>query len=134
MLWDKRLPSGYSDLGPIEIAPTAQAIVLTDRADGSLWMISFNGEPRLSIVTDFATLSRKEGVRLYAADDGPAMTEDGEFRLIIRGGRLGLEYIQFTVGVQARTDRPPFARTLFKQLGLNMDSTDPTKVHIELTV
>lgn len=133
MYWDKRLPSGFSDLGPIEIAPVAQGIVLTDRADGTLYMISWHsGVVRLSIVTDFGTIGRREGLRFYDAFDGPVMSENGQFRLMIRAGRIGLEYIPFAVGVQDRDDQPPYARTKFAQKAVNMDVTNPSTVHLEI--
>lgn len=134
MTWfnDRRLPNGYSNLGPIQIPPRPQAIVLTDRADGSLWMVSFNttAPERLSINSDYSTIRNLEGVRLYAADDGPKMDEDGEYSLIIRGGHIGFDYNPFPRYETARDDSPPFARQTSDQRELIMDSVDPLVVHI----
>lgn len=129
---DRRLSNGYSNLGPFQFPFWAQAIILTDRADGSLWMVSFNtsSPERLSINSIYSTIQRKEGVRLYAADDGPKMDEDGEFTLIIRSGRLGFEYNPFPRYEVARDDSPPYARQTSAQRLLIMDGTNPASSHI----
>lgn len=135
MFWDKLLRSGYSDLGPIEIAPTAVGIVLTDRDTGIKYLVSFNvtgGTTRLSINTDFATIQARDSVRIYDKDDGPVMMEDGQYRLMIRSGRIGVEQMTFPIGVQARNDPQPYARTKFEQKAVNMDSVDATKLHLEI--
>lgn len=118
---------GYTDLGPIQIPPRPQAIILTDRDDGTQWLVSFNTtEPeRLSITDTFSTIQRREGARVYEADDGPKMDEDGQFTLFVRGGRIGLEYNEFATGITARDDEPPYARTSSTSRELLIDITDP---------
>lgn len=134
MYWDKRLPSGFSDLGPIEIAPVAQAFVLTDRADGSLWLVSLNTTfpTRLSIVDDFGTMQRREGVKIYEAADGPVFGINGQYRLMLRGGRIGVEFTPFATGIQDRDDPPLYARSRFHQGALDLDTIDVRTLHIEL--
>lgn len=128
----RRLFTGYSDLGPIQIPPRPQAIVLTDRANGTLWMISFNNGPpeRLSINSVYSTIQIKEGVRLYDANDGPKMDEDGEYTLIIRNGRIGFEYTVFSRETIARDDSPPYARQTSDQRELIMSTVNPLTVRI----
>lgn len=133
--WNRRLRGGYSDLGPIQIPSMPQGIVLTDRADGTLYLVSFNTTPpeHLSITTDFSTIQHREGVRIYAADDGPKMDEDGEFTLIISNGQIGFDYTPFPRKVLARDDAPPFARQNTSQRAqrqIIMDSLEPAILHI----
>lgn len=102
---------GYTDFGSIQIPPLSPAIVLTDRADGSLWLLSFNSTfERLSINSDFSTIKNKEGVRIYEANLGPAMDEDGEFTIFVRSGRVGIDYNPFPRPVIAYDNAPPYAR------------------------
>lgn len=133
--WNRRLRSGYSDLGPIQIPPMGEAIVLTDRADGTRWLVSFNSTApeRLSISSDYSTIQRREGVRIYAADDGPKMDEDGQFTLIIRRGQIGFDYTPFPRKVTARDDAPPYSRQNAAQRvqrKLSMNGLDPAILHI----
>lgn len=132
MIDPRRQVNGYSNLGPIQIPPRPQAIVLTDRADGTKWLVSFNSNPpeRLSIVSNYDTIRRREGVRLYEANDGPKMDEDGEFTLIIRGGRIGLDYTPFPRSQTARDDSPPYSRQSSSQRELIMSNTNPTTFHL----
>lgn len=132
MIWNRRLKSGYSDLGPIRIPPLGGAIVLTDRTDGTKWLVSFSTDPieRLSIVSSFDTIQRREGVREYEADDGPKMDEDGQFTIIIRNGRIGLDFIPFIGDEVARDDAPPYSRTASQQRALIIDTIDPITAHI----
>lgn len=133
MISDRRLRNGYTDLGPIQIPPRPQGIVLTDRADGTRWLVSFNtaSPERLSINSIYSTIQTTEGVRVYEANDGPKMDEDGEFTIILRNGRIGLEYNQFSRSTTARDDPPPFARKTSEIRKLLLDIIDPNgDIHI----
>lgn len=112
MTVDRRLRSGYFDLGPFKLPIRPQAVILTDRDDGTKWLISFNtsAPERLSINTEYATLYNKEDIRTYSANDGPRMDEDGEYRLMVRGGRLGFDYTPFSQAISASSDNPSYAR------------------------
>lgn len=132
--WNRWLPSGYSDFGPIQIPPYPQIVILTDRADGSLWTISFNNTTstpeRLSISNVFASIQRNEGARVYKVNDEPYIT--GDYRLIIRSGRIGLEYLPLPIGVEDNDDPPIYAETLTRATRLiGVDSENPAVVHIE---
>lgn len=134
MSWNRRLRSGYSDLGAITIPPVPQTIVLTDRADGSLWAISYNESfERLSLNSDFATLRNLEGVRLYGPFEGPPMDEDGEFTLMVRNGHIGLDYNVFPVWEEGLDAAPPYARKTTGFRKLKISTTNPATTHIGYT-
>lgn len=135
MIWDRRLKNGYSDLGPISIPPHGVAFVLTDRADGTKYLVSYNitsAVERLSINTVYSTIQKKEGVRIYAADDGPYMDEDGQYRIFVRAGRIGLDYAEFPRAVVDEDQAPPYSRTPSTQQKLIIRDTrpNPLRPHI----
>lgn len=127
-----RLFSGYTNLGTIQIPARQPAIILTDRADGTLWLVSFNTTPpeHLSISTEFSIIRHREGARVYEADDGPKMDESGEYTLMVRGGRIGLDYIPFRQAQTARDDSPPYARKTSESRKLILDTINPRLVHL----
>lgn len=94
-----RMWQGFADLGPIQIPPTPTYLVLTDRADGTLWWLSYNnttdvrpdGFGDVSIISG-TTPNAKQTVT-YAAYAEPYLTQDlGRFaRILVRGGYLGIE-------------------------------------------
>lgn len=128
----RRLRSGYSDLGPIQIPPRAVAVVLTDMDNGTQYLVSYNDTlpEHLSLNTSFATIKNRDSVKIYPAGEGPYMDEDGAFMLIVRGGRLGFLYTPRPIGIAGYDSAPPFARRLNTQRELLMDSTDPAHAHI----
>jgi hypothetical protein len=138
--WNRWLKSGYSDLGPITIPPRPQAIMLTDRNDGSQWLVWYNPGPpeRLSIYNDPATialLSRQEGLRIYSATDaGPIFTEDGRFLMILRGGRIGFDFEPYEQGVENASDAPLYARNGVNAIQINLvaNPISVTNAHIGL--
>lgn len=123
---ERRRIHGYTDFGRIQIPTRPSAIILTDRADGTQWLVSFNttAPERLSINDAFSTIQRREGARVYEANDGPKLDEDGQFTLIIRGGHIGVEFTEFPRPVTARDDQPPYARTTSAFRQLLIDTTD----------
>lgn len=99
-------------MGPIIIPNRPSFVILTDRADGSAWMLTYNndsGIERLSI-TQPPLNYRNEGARIYDANNGPVLDEDGEYSVIVRGGRVGIEYTPFPVSIVGRDDAPTYAR------------------------
>jgi hypothetical protein len=133
---NRRLRSGYSNLGPIQIPPRAAAFVLTDRDDGTLYLVSFNTDTveRLSINTNYASIQRREGVRIYEADDGPYMDEDHEYRIFVRAGRIGLEYTPSERAISDIDQAPPYARKTNdeEEIILDQEDVDPLLIHIGL--
>lgn len=132
----RRLPSGYSNLGPIQIPPRPQAVVLTDRDNGQRWLVSFNsGAPiRLSIIDQYSTIQRLEGVRQYDVDSGPVMDDKGEIILILRHGNLGLEYTPNPVWQTDRDDPPEYARKSGAELQMFISTQDISTVHLGLII
>jgi DNA-binding beta-propeller fold protein YncE len=131
----RRLRSGYTDFGGIKIPPNAPAVVLTDRADGTLYLVSFNTTNsvlRLSLNTSYSTISRREGIRIYEANDGPYVDEDGRYKLIVRSGRIGFDYIPYPTGIADIDQAPNYARTTSGEEEMIIDQTDtnPLLVHI----
>lgn len=125
MINDRRLPSGYYNLGPVQIPPRSEAVILTDRADGSFWLVSFNSNSphRLSINTAYRTIQRREGIQVYAANEGPKFDEDGQFTLMVRGGRIGFDYAVFA-GAEVAADSPPiYARQTRDERKLKISTT-----------
>ena len=132
MMTRKYTRGGYTDLGPIQIPPRPQTVVLTDRDTGQEWAVSFNSTlpTHLSITDDFSTIERLEGVTRYAANEGPVMDEDGQFILMIRNSHIGLEYRQFPIWETAADTMPPYARQTRAQRELIIDTTNPDFANI----
>lgn len=98
---DRRTVHGYTDIGRIRIPPLPQYIVMTDRADGTRWLLTYNlsegpdGDGRISI-TDM--LPSTPDVLLFGPYDGPYLDGTDQqgrpiIRLLIRSGRLGYEQV-----------------------------------------
>lgn len=134
--WNRWLPSGYSDFGSIQIPPYPQIVILTDRADGSLWMVGFNttsSPERLSINTAFGTIQKSEGARVYKAFEEPYIT--GDYRLIVRNAHIGLEYLPLPFGIKDNDDPPIYAQNLPRSIRLvGIDNENPATVHIEYAI
>src|SRR6185369_13500294 len=128
----RRLKNGFSDLGKIQIPPRAVAFVLTDRADGTKYLVSFDSTnpEHLSITTDFVRIQKYEGVRVYTADEGPVMDEDGEYMLFVQNGHIGIEYIPFPVWERAADNAPPYARQFSAQRELLLDTLNLATLHL----
>ncbi len=91
----RRHVAGYTDMGRIRIPPLPYGTVLTDRADGTLWLLTHtqslpgpDGEGYFSI-TD--VIPRSVNTRVYAAYDEPPVESQPNMRVIIRNGSLGVE-------------------------------------------
>ena len=97
-----RKVKGYADFGPIHIAPLPQGIVITDRDDGTLWLLSHtqdpvgpDGEGYISI-NDY--IHPAVQYKVYAAYDEPIVDIipiHRAIRLLVKGGYLGYEIVDF---------------------------------------
>src|SRR5262245_52254782 len=104
----RRTVQGYLDMGRIQIPPLPQNIILTDRADGTQWLLSHSdrtepssdGEGHIAIISNFH-LTDSDYV-IYGAYDEPVLKEDPRVRLIVRGGRLGYDIEELPRMVQDR--------------------------------
>lgn len=119
IVWEWGVPrtiQGYWDMGSIQIPPLPVNIILTDRADGTLWLIEHvtttdpfppgDGFGRIGITT---TLPTKPDKITYAAYEEPYVA-DG-IRLIVRGGRLGFDYDQSDFRITDQAQGGLFIRT-----------------------
>ena len=97
-----RKVKGYADFGPIRIAPLPQGIVITDRDDGTLWLLSHtqdpvgpDGEGYVSI-NDYIHPAIHYNV--YEAYEEPIVDIipiRQAIRLLVRGGYFGYEIVNF---------------------------------------
>ena len=85
MLWD---------LGPFR-GRLPQVTVMIDRADGTLWALQHTLDPPtadgLGYVSISDVLPTWPDKLIYAAFDGPILSNDPRVRLLVRGGMLGYE-------------------------------------------
>lgn len=98
MLWREGRPKmryGYTDMGPIQIPTLPTYIVLTDRADGKLWLLEYStttlnadGAGYVGITT---VLPTNRPYITFAANEEPYFPGTPLTRLIVRGGYLGAE-------------------------------------------
>jgi hypothetical protein len=116
-MWNRKQRNGYSNFGAIAIPALPQPIILTDRGDGTLWLLSWTTTPSavdgngyIMINSDYGTISRRDGVTTYAAYEEPVFGQNGEYRLLIRDGYLGFEIDDFPVGQIDQENMPIFAR------------------------
>lgn len=97
-----RKVKGYADFGPIRIAPLPQGIVLTDRDDGTLWLLSHTQDPVGPDGEGYITINDYIHPAIihtvYDAYEGPIVDTipiRRTLRLLVRGGYLGYEVIDF---------------------------------------
>jgi len=92
---------GWSDLGPIQIPVLPPYIVLTDRADGTLWLLTWNATNQPPVDGLGYVSIRNDGlptgprVQTYGPFDGPTVGSvkgNVAVRLFVRGGFLGYDY------------------------------------------
>lgn len=91
----RRMVMGYTDLGRI-LRGFREGIVMTDRDDGTLWLVSHDpnavtvtpdGYGRFSLNTEF-----EEPVKIYGPYEGPMLAANGfTVRLLVRGSRFGYD-------------------------------------------
>lgn len=128
----RRLRSGYTDFGGIQIPPHPQQVVLTDRTTGVQWALSFETSPveRISITTDLASIKRLEGATVYGPDEGPAFDQDGQYVLFLDNGRLGVRFTQFPIYEEAYDNMPIYARQARAERLVNLDTLDLLTFHL----
>ncbi len=80
---------GYYDLGPVQIPPFPTRIILTDREDGTLWVLSHDEEREHVMITD--TFPTDRHYTIYGPWDGPTLGTHPRVQLLIRNGQLGYE-------------------------------------------
>lgn len=113
MRFERRRVQGYIDMGKVRVPPLPQYMVMTDRADGTLWLLSYNltdlnppadGFGRISITDVLPSTPDK---LIFGPYEGPYVqevtNEQGNpiIRLLIRDGHIGYEMPNFGPGVQS---------------------------------
>lgn len=114
--------SGYTNMGGISVPPLPTPIILTDRDDGTLYLLSSNEVVsssddlgHISITTDVSITQRERADVYDAFDTGPRIGKNGEWLLFIRGGHIGIEekYLGPDKGVYTRERRSQVIRRLY---------------------
>src|SRR3990167_3608969 len=94
---------GHTDMGMIRIPALPQFIVMTDRADGKLWVLTHGSDGEHIAINDDLTVldlgQRTWTSTTYGPNDGPYLPTNPGVRLIVRAGRLGYEFITQDQGV-----------------------------------
>jgi len=78
----------------VQIPPLPAYLVLTDRADGTEWLLSWTtaqaGPDGNGYITITDTIPSRGDVKRYAAGEEPYLDE-WPYRVFIRGGRIGVD-------------------------------------------
>jgi hypothetical protein len=85
----RRQVMGYVDYGSAAIPPLPDGVVLTDRDDGTLWLVSHDMTVPDAMVTITDTWPTRLKVSIYPANEGPYIGPNA--MLFVRGGLLGID-------------------------------------------
>ena len=88
-------------MGRVRVPPLPSRIVLTDRADGTLWILTHEADGSHVGIESTIPANAKD-LHTYPANVGPVLPTVPEARLLVRGGFLGYEE---TALPRATTDR-----------------------------
>lgn len=96
-------------LGFAAVPALPQFIVLTDRDDGTQWVLSHSADRyRISLRTVDEALRANpawQDAKFYEADQGPVLATEPRVQLLVRGGRLGYEIETLPKGVGSVSPR-----------------------------
>lgn len=114
----RRTINGYLDMGKIRIPPLPEQIVMTDRADGTLWLLSHNNtilsDDRYGYISINSAFDTRNDVVIYPAYEGPLVLAgdppETTIRLLIRGALLGYETEPFIRGIGLRSQAGFYTR------------------------
>lgn len=108
---------GYYDMGGIRIPPLPSGIVLTDREDGTLWLLSHNvtesSPDDLGYISITTTIPSNMTTRTFDAFDEPFVGTDPRLRLLVRDGYLGFEIEDLPQGITDRDTARNLTRRAF---------------------
>jgi len=93
----------HRSLGRMQIPSMQSFTVLEDRDDGTLWVLSHrSSDDRIGIteLTDLSTFLQLAASLRYEAFGEPYIGTNPTLRLIVRGGRLGVEISALEQGIQ----------------------------------
>lgn len=120
MMTRRRRLQGYTDLGPVQVPPRPRYIIMTDRADGTKWLLTHNlvdgpdADGRIALSNTLPTTPDKV---VYGAYEGPYVQESTHeqgspvLRLLVREGHLGYEEIG-SVETRSIDNAPAITRQL----------------------
>lgn len=85
-------------MGRVRVPPAPPALILTDRADGKLWLIAFSVEGLPTVdgfgritITDVLPNCRWRNCLVYKAGQEPYIGTNPYYRIFVRDGHLGLD-------------------------------------------
>lgn len=87
----RRQINGYVDMGQPQIPPRPNYIVMTDRSNGTDYVLAYTGGTGTATIAPSATMPRSPDVSRFGAYDGPYL--NGAVRLYMSGGTLTGEAI-----------------------------------------
>lgn len=86
----QKKPLGSPDANFPMLPILPKFIVFEDRDDGTLWLLTHSEDgSRIALTDDFSTL--KQDYTVIRDGDGYPLTDQPNFRVFVRGGRLGYE-------------------------------------------
>lgn len=99
----------------IRVPILPSGIILTDREDGTLWLLSHtltspgpDGNGYITIRTPMANIP---GAVVYEAGSEPYLDNNANYRIIVRGGYLGVEYIPLPSHIADQDNAPIYTRS-----------------------
>lgn len=93
--------AGGTWLGAMIVPTLTEFMVLTDRDDGTLWLLTHALiEDRDYFAITDQWKARKQPVRIYGPYEGPYLPEHPELRFFVRGGRIGYEVTDLLMQTQ----------------------------------
>lgn len=104
--------------------PLPPAFTLTDRDDGTVWLLTHRqSDERWAITDDPIPVNLRGFVSHYAADLGPIVGINPTIRLLIRGGRIGYEIDPLTGALRDRDQAQVTTRRGRVRFALGLDDT-----------
>lgn len=115
----RRRVRSFTDMGALLLSHLRQGIILTDRDDGTEWLLSFNDalyetDDGLGYFSIDTAIPHGLDVYTYEAYGEPTFT--GGFRLLVRGGYLGYEIVDWDTGTTKRVLGIDGFRAVFREI------------------
>lgn len=100
--------------GKITFPILPQGTVLTDRDDGTLWLITHNttesSSDDLGYIAITDEIDRRLPVQIYEAYSEPTVEDRHQIRLFVRGGNLGMDIVDRGQGITDIDNAPIYSR------------------------
>lgn len=113
----RRTRQGWTRMGRFNLPVLPLPVILTDRDDGTLYLVSWNDTSgpdavgRITLTTDL-TAKQRDGYIIWPAFEGPVIqgTSNGRYHLMVRSGHLGIDFVAVQQGTSAHNSPPQYAR------------------------